>query len=289
MKIIKLQGGLGNQMFQYAFARGLVAKTGQEISFDFSGLNPIKGVTQRSFSLDSFNIKIQKASDPDIKFFTQEKCAPLLTKIKRMFGFKIPSYLHENEHSFHPEVWGVGGDTYFDGYWQSEKYFLHIEKEIREAFAPRQPLSQDGKMIAEKINNSSISLHIRRGDYVTNKKAAETLGTCEMTYYQRALSVAIADIENPHIFIFSDDTSWVKESFDIPYQTTIVSEYKVSDWEEIILMSKCERHIISNSSFSWWGAWLDTKYDTIVIAPAQWTKDLRINNKDITPPSWIRI
>lgn len=292
MKIVKLQGGLGNQMFQYAFARGLAAKTGQDVSFDFSGFNPIKGVTPRSFSLDVFDIIVKKASVSDIQLFTKEKYSARLAMIKRAFGFNVPSYIHEKDHSFNPQIWNHGNDAYFDGYWQSEKYFSHIEREVREAFTAHQPFSQNGKIVAEKIEKigrGSISLHIRRGDYVTNKKAAGALGICEINYYQRALSVATADAENPHIFIFSDDTSWVKENINIPYQSTIVSEYKMSDWEELILMSHCERHIISNSSFSWWGAWLDIKNGMMVIAPIQWAKDPLINNEDITPPSWILI
>jgi len=289
MKIIKLQGGLGNQMFQYAFARGLAEKTKEEVYFDFSGFDAVEGVTPRSFSLDAFNVVVQKASTVDIQSLTKGKRSPRLIKIQRMLCLTVPAYVHEKEHSFHPELWEIHGNAYFDGYWQSEKYFLHVAKEIREAFVPRQPLGTDAAMIAKKITDTSISLHVRRGDYVTNKKASDALGACDLGYYQKAITKALTGLEIPHIFVFSDDIAWVKKNITIPYEATFVSEYNLNDWEELVLMSLCRRHIISNSSFSWWGAWLDARHGTMVIAPLQWVKDSTLTNKDITPPSWIRL
>lgn len=289
MKIVKLQGGLGNQMFQYAFALSLAEETKEEVCFDLSGFDTIPGVTPRSFSLDAFNIDIKKTSTSAVQFFAQERRTRHLTKIKRMFGLKVPSYVQEREHSFHPEVLKVNGDAYFDGYWQSEKYFLPIAKEIREAFTPSKPLSAEGMAMAKNIGDESISLHIRRGDYVTNKKAADALGICDPIYYERALTQAISGLKNPHVFVFSDDIAWVKENLPIPCPATYVSGQNLQNWEELMLMSRCARHILSNSSFSWWGAWLNAKNDTMTIAPARWFKDPALENKDIAPPSWIRI
>lgn len=288
MIIIKIQGGLGNQMFQFALGLGLLEKTNQEIKFDLSGLDPLKGVTERFFGLNKFNIEIPVASASEIKLFTQEKRHHLLTKIKRIFGLRVPRYIIDT-HFFNPKIFDTTDDAYLDGYWQTEKYFPDNKEATQKVFAPRLPLSKSAKMITGKINNESVSIHIRRGDYVTNKKVAAVLGICKLSYFQEALSIATKDFVNATIFVFTDDIKWVKENLKVSHSIIFVSggDNGLEDFEEIILMSKCNRHITSNSSFSWWGAWLDQRDDKMIIAPKQWYK--KFENKDIAPDSWIRI
>lgn len=286
MIIIKIQGGLGNQMFQFALGLGLLEKTKQHIKFDFSGLNT--GITKRFFGLDKFNADTPTASTSDVKFFTQEKKYPRITKIKKMFRFKIPQYITDN-HSFSHRIFDISDNAYLDGYWQSEKYFPEDKEIIRKAFAPKRPLGPTARKIAERIDNSSISIHIRRGDYITNKKVASKMGACNLEYYQKAISKATEGLDNPKIFAFSDDIEWVKENLKTRHSIIFVSEHNLENWEEITIMSICGKHIISNSSFGWWGAWLDPRDNKVVITPKQWYKDTKLANEDIIPPSWIRI
>jgi hypothetical protein len=290
MIIIKIQGGLGNQMFQFALGQNLLEKTKEQVKFDLSGLDTPKEETKRFFELDKFDIKIPTASVSDVNFFTQEKKHPILTKIKRLFGIKVPSYIIDT-HSFNKEVFRITGDAYLDGYWQTEKYFPNDKEVVRKAFVPHFPLSKIANEIADKIDNSSVSIHIRRGDYITNKKVANVIGSCGLSYYKKALSMATENFTNPKIFVFTDDIDWVKENLKTYNSIFFISEKDngLEDWEEIILMSKCKRHVLSNSSFSWWGAWLDSREDKMVIAPKQWFKNPKFENKDITPSSWIQI
>jgi hypothetical protein len=180
---------------------------------------------------------------------------------------------------------------YLDGYWQSENYFTDVAETIRTEITLRQPYGRDaGKMaasIAAKL--ISVSLHVRRADYVQDMKTNKAHGTCTKEYYDAALACIGKKVPNFHVFVFSDDIEWVKTAMTIPYPTTYVSNPEIADYEELILMSSCTHAIIANSSFSWWGAWLNRNSNKIVIAPRQWVVRGRHNYKDITPPSWIRI
>ena len=134
-------------------------------------------------------------------------------------------------------------------------------------------------------------MHVRRGDYANDPNTNKYWGTCGIEYYLEALKYITSKAGNNsmYIFIFSDDIEWVKENMPLQYAATFVSSPEIKDYEELILMSQCDHHIIANSSFSWWGAWLDPKSDKIVIAPKRWTIKDEKNFRDIVPSSWIRI
>lgn len=287
MIIIKLIGGLGNQMFQYALGRNLARINQVELKLDITGFKTYK---LHAYGLEHFNITKNYATAKEVlKFQKYQKKRGRRWFLYNKFVADEQKYVQEKFPHFDPSILKTRDGAYIDGYWQSEKYFLPIAKEIREAFTPSKPLSAEGMAMAKNIGDESISLHIRRGDYVTNKKAADALGICNPIYYEHALAQAISGLKNPHVFVFSDDIAWVKENLSIPCPATYVSGQNLQNWEELLLMSYCTRHILSNSSFSWWGAWLDTKNDTMTIAPARWFKDPALENKDIAPPSWIRI
>jgi len=136
---------------------------------------------------------------------------------------------------------------------------------------------------------NSVSLHIRRGDYLTMQKAIDTIGVCPLDYYDKAIREITRKIKNPTFFIFSDDINWVKENLKTNSPTIFVSGGKLKDYEELILMSKCKHNIIANSSFSWWGAWLNNNPNKIVIAPKKWFKDTSKNTRDLIPESWLKL
>lgn len=268
MIIVKLSGGLGNQMFQYAYGRSLEL-SGKKVAFDVSFFNGNRARTDtaRDFKLNNFNIETKA------KFIIKPR--PILNifnKLIRRLGFK--------QDDFH----------------QSEKHFGDIADTIRQDFKLRHKMNNVAEIVFDVIhkNEISISIHVRRGDYVKDAKTNEYHGTCSPEYYKKALATIVdrlqeKDLEKIHLFIFSDDIEWVKNNLSFPYPSTFVSNPAIPDYEELILMSKCTHHIIANSSFSWWGAWLNPNPEKIVIAPAKWFNTKPSSYKDIVPNSWIKI
>lgn len=266
MKIIKLQGGLGNQMFQYAYGRN-IELLGKVISFDISFYHGNKSRidTTREFKLDKFNIET-KADFLVMRRPIYDLLSKILKKLK----------LVEN------------------GFWQNEKYFKNIEEIIRKEFTLKNDLNSHSSEISNKIllSTDSVSLHIRRGDYVNDKKTNQHHGTCDINYYKLALEYISSKIgKDIQIFVFSDDITWVKGNMSFPYPTIYVSSPEIPDYEELILMSKCKHNIIANSSFSWWAAWLNSNPDKIVIAPKKWANGAynQVKFRDIIPNTWHKI
>ncbi|MBU6231448.1 MAG: alpha-1,2-fucosyltransferase [Patescibacteria group bacterium] len=289
MKIIRIEGGLGNQMFQYAFARSLARSSGDEVALDLAGL-VTPNDTKREYRLkEVFSIEARLASAEESAAFQRGRAHPRVSAFKHAFESQVPIYISERQGTFDPSVFMVRGNAYFRGYWQSERYFASVQDEVRKAFSNFPLLSSAASDLQRMIDESSISLHVRRGDYVTHRGAAEVIGAKSADYYKAALQKAADALGHPRIFAFSDDIAWVKSSLDLPADTVYVSELGLKDWEEMRLMSLCRRHVISNSSFSWWGAWLDPRPDKMVIAPIPWFRDRRLENKDMCPHSWIRI
>lgn len=289
MKIIRMEGGLGNQMFQYAFTRSIAASTGDEVALDLAGLITPND-TQRTYRLkEVFGIEVRLATSEESALFQRGLKNPRLLALKHALRPSAPVYVRERSGSFEPSALKVRGNAYFRGNWQSERYFDRVQEEIRKTFSRFPRLSGAALEIKSEIDESSLSLHVRRGDYVTHKDAAAVIGAQSAEYYKRALDKALAGMDRPRIFVFSDDVPWVKETLDLPISTRYVSGSGAADWEEMHLMSLCRRHVISNSSFSWWGAWLDERPDKLVIAPKPWFREPRLENKYICPSSWIRI
>ena len=135
---------------------------------------------------------------------------------------------------------------------------------------------------------NAVSVHVRRGDYVNNKNANAFHGVCSPEYYRKAIELIAKRVDSPKYFVFSDDIEWVKEHIEIP-NAVFVSQKDIADHEELVLMSKCKHAIIANSSFSWWGAWLNANPNKLVIAPKQWVSDSRVNTVDAIPAEWVRI
>ena len=256
MIIIKLKGGLGNQLFQYAFGLLLADKRGEELKIDNRSLGA-KTDTYRSYSLDNFKISTPLASDSEIK-----KYQPRLA-----FFNKIYNKIFKNYHIGYEEKFLNTKASYIEGFFQSYKY-LELLKELS--------LKKD---IDYKIADNSVAVHIRRGDYVNNPAHF----VCDLKYYQNAFKLIKEKVASPVFYIFSDDIAWAKENL------IFVSRPEIKDFEELILMSRCKNNIIANSSFSFWGAWLNTHNDKIVIAPDKWNNEFPNDYKDLLPPTWFQI
>jgi hypothetical protein len=263
MKIIKIQGGLGNQLFQYAHGRNLEL-AGKKVIFDtsFFSNNRAKIDTARDFKLDKFNIETKaEFSNKNRQIFN------ILNKVTVKLGLK-------------------------QNFYQSERYFINIKDTIQKEFTLKNPLAPKSLVWEEKINSTtnSIALHIRRGDYILNTKTNSFHGVCDLAYYKSALDEMVKRLgNNINIFIYSDDIAWAKENLKFPYPIEFVSDSEIPDYEEMYLMSLCKHNIIANSTFSWWGAWLNQNPNKIVVAPKQWLANKTSNKLDILPESWLQI
>jgi len=281
MIIIKLQGGLGNQMFQYAIGRFLAEKNKTELKLDLSFYNEQQIEPQRKYSLEYFNIIENITGGKDLKKI-KKGIKKLVYLIYKVFLAETFVYTKENFFHFDSNILKIKGDVYLDGYWQSEKYFQSIEEIIHKEFTLKNKLQKED--LINKINNSnSVSIHIRRDDY-TNKKNYYVL---TIEYYKEAIKIIKEKNQNIHLFVFSDDINWVKNNLKTEFPITFIDGNK--DYEDLILMSMCKHNIIANSSFSWWGAWLNQNPHKIVIAPKKWFNKPEINTKDLIPESWLKI
>lgn len=185
------------------------------------------------------------------------------------------------------------GSAYVTGYWQSEKYFKGIENKIREDLQIRIEPSASNKVLLDKIRSANaVSLHIRRGNFVQIDFVNKVHGTCSMDYYQKAVDLISEKISNPVFYIFSDDIPWAKQYLSLNFETVFVDINDAkTDYEDMRLMSNCKHHILANSTFSWWGAWLNPSKEKIVVAPKIWFADEKLNSEtaDLIPEEWIRI
>lgn len=290
MIITHIIGGLGNQLFQYAMARRIAYKNNITLKLDISDYTTYK---LREFKLNQFNIVAEPATQEEIQRFIKNRnrvCLKLIRTYNSFLPFTSRSYVEERFFYYDPETTKLSDDIYLEGHWPSEKYFLDIEHIIRQEFTLKSEMDtyhQDLKKQIETVE--SVSIHIRRGDYVSNPVTNKIHGTCPSDYYNNAIGIITDKIPNPHFFIFSDDPEWVHENFKIPYTTTIMRGNDQKDCEDLILMSSCKNHIIANSSFSWWGAWLNPRKDKMVISPAKWYQGADYDTRDLLPGSWITI
>lgn len=265
MITVRTSGGLGNQMFQYAFGRAKALKNHEELRLFFSR---DKSSTPRNLLLENFNIKSKVIGSVTIK--------------DRLFK------ITERQYTFSEDMYDIP-NGYFVGIWQSEKYFKDFAEEIRADFTLKNPLSVTAKAFEKTITeNDSVSIHIRRGDYVSNPKTKEKHGLVPVGYYVKAILYIMERIPTKRFFIFSDDIEWVKDNLSSPPEAVFVSGNGLSECEELILMSLCKHHIIANSTFSWWAAWLNQNKDEVVIAPKQWFAS-GADESDLIPKNWIRM
>ena len=298
MICVNINGGLGNQMFQYACAKALAINNRTSLVLDLSSLNKSTNngrTTKRSFELSGvFKIKYIEVSSTDLN-----KLKPIHLRMLNVlflkFGIKgvqFSKYFIENKFSYNHNIKKVGKNCYLSGYWQSPKYFNSIETLIRKEFTFQKPLDSKNLEILNLIKNTiSVSIHIRRTDFqIINSN--DIHGTCSIDYYQRSILHIEKNVINPVFFIFSDDINWAKENLKVPMNSYLVSgSTGEKSYIDMQLMSNCNHNIIANSSFSWWGAWLNSNPNKIVIAPKKWFSDEKMNAQtdDLIPAEWIRM
>ncbi|MCG2694793.1 alpha-1,2-fucosyltransferase [Candidatus Parcubacteria bacterium] len=288
--IVGIGGGLGNQLFQYALARNLTISKNKKVKFDLSWFDTYKD--RRTYKLNYFNTIAEIATKKEVaRLKKYERKSGHFSFFHNYFIADDSIFIKQkNAGSFEPKIFNIDKSVYLFGVWHSEKYFENIKDNIRKEITLKKELGEILKKTEEKMQNSkSVSLHIRRGDYITDQKAVKILGVLPLNYYHKAIKIISSKIQGPIFFIFSDDIDWVKENLKINFPTIFVSNNNTKDYEELILMSKCKHNIIANSSFSWWGAWLNQNPNKIVIAPKNWFRDKSINTKDLAPEKWIKL
>ena len=291
MVITNLIGGLGNQMFQYTAARALSLKRNVSLRVDISGFANY-GLHQ-GFELQRiFNCPAEIASEADVRgilgwqypsSIRQLLSRPGMGAFRRK-GLVVEPYFHHWQ-----EIKNVPSDCYLTGYWQSEKYFLEVATQMRRDFSFRLPLENQNAELAKQIDQvNAVSLHVRRGDYTNNPKTTKKHGLCSLDYYQAAIRYIAERVTPPHFFVFSDDIAWVKNNLKIDFPHQYVDfNHGAESYNDMRLMSMCKHHIIANSSFSWWGAWLNPRMDKIVVAPKHWFAN-QTDIQDLLPLGWVK-
>lgn len=295
MIVAKLMGGLGNQMFQYAFGKALALKHNVKLKLDISALTDQEdgsNNTIRDFSLKAFNIHADLASEQEIQEFKKNK----IGKIVDLASLSLPLrssrlYVREPHFHFFENALKAPENSYIDGYWQSEKYFNSIRKQLLEEFSPVKPISTQSKSIADKIKSTtSVSIHVRRGDYISVPQNSDLYEVCSETYYKEAINIIANKVENPVFYVFSNEPEWFENNIKIDFPVEFVRHNTGNNsFEDMYLMSLCQHNIIANSSFSWWGAWLNQHPDKLVLAPKKWFKNNLKNTKDLLPQAWIQL
>lgn len=275
MIVVRLKGGLGNQLFQYAIGRALVNGSGGPLMLDtttgFRG-DPYR----RTYRLHHFNIAATPADACELQG---------ISRIARFQGLALRElewFWMYRLGSYHiPKVFRlpICSHVYLDGYWQSELYFKHIEQIIRKEFTVVTSFDKRTYEYAKLLSEgNSISVHVRHENYVM---------TCPRSYYVKAVERMSQRVEKPLFVIFSDDAEWVAENLDFVKPSVMVSsEGEDRDVKDLWLMSLCRHHIIANSTFSWWGAWLGQHPEKQVIGPRLWSNPRRLVVKHVLPPEW---
>lgn len=279
-------------MFQYAAGRALSLERQTPLLLDVSGFNTYS--RHQGFELKRiFNCSPRIATKNDVRTVLGWQSSPVFKKIVSrpfMKSFRREELVLEPHFHFWQEVGATASVCYLQGYWQSQRYFEKHLAVIRDDFKFKLPLKDKNVELAARITQvNAVSLHVRRGDYLSNKKATDFHGLCSIDYYGDAIKNISSKIINPVFFIFSDDIAWVRENLPMEFPCHYVDHNQgIESFNDMHLMSLCCHNIIANSSFSWWGAWLNTNQDKIVIAPKKWFAN-SINTKDLLPDGWISL
>jgi len=284
-------GGLGNQMFQYAAARALSLSCGLELKLDTSGFERYEVHSgfelNRVFSLDT---ELIGSAELQAVFGWRS-----LSIFRRLIGYVDlgrligGGFVAEPSFKFWPGFFQRDTPSYLIGYWQSYKYFSDYGGVIRADFSFGEKLNENNSAVLSSIKSSnSVSLHVRRGDYVSSSKANSHHGVCGVDYYARAVAYISSRVSNPVFYVFSDDIEWSKKNLVFSDRVFFIDWNVGSEsYIDMQLMTQCKHNVIANSSFSWWGGWLNGNRDKIVVAPNNWFVSEILNTEDLIPDEWV--
>lgn len=281
MIIVRIKTGLGSQLFQYATARRLAFVNNARLLLDISSFETN---LSRHYSLYHFNIDADIANEREIDLFSE---------VERLDNpsDRLRARVEEKHYHFDPDILTLRGDIYLNGFWQSEKYFEDIQDLLRSELTIVNEPTAENRRIADLITKTnSVSLHIRRGDHVSNPFVSEHHGFLPLDYYYAAVRYIEERISCSHYYVFSDEPHWAQANLYIESPTTFINVNSVENaYEDLRLMSMCKHHIIANSGLSWWGAWLSQYSKKLVCAPRMWFAKQHLNTDDLVPSSWTRL
>ncbi len=296
MKFITITGGLGNQMFIAAFREELLERGFRAVLF-VPFKKSSKKYGHQGYELEKlFEIKPGKGY---LELFAIELLSLYnhllrITPVKsrhffyRAVGISIVT-VPEN-FIFYSSVFEFKNtNELYRGTWQSELFFSNAQKRVKEIFVFKKKMASEKttEMINQIGNENGVSIHIRRGDYLSNQYANGFAGVCTPDYYIRAIDLIKEKVDKPVFYVFTDDPEWVNENFKLENAVYVHHNKGIDSWQDMYLMSECKHNIIANSSFSWWGAWLNANPTKIVIAPLKWWKPFEQDN--VVPKEWIRL
>lgn len=296
MKIVKIAGGLGNQMFQYAFLKAIAKNNNEPVAIDLSLYKPAN--TLNGINLVHNGYELKKIFGIDLPVASKREVNRLAITPDNLFKRAIKKFFPKKTHlmyyslAFAPDyLKPQGKDLFYEGYWQSEKYFSDIKEQIKKDFTFPDS-DQTNKAFLEQLGNNSLSIHVRRGDYKNQK----VLSLLEKDYYDRALTYITQNQKITGIAVFSNDIEWCRQNLDFKGLPVFFATHNTGSdsYKDMALMSKCSHNIIANSSFSWWSAWLNSNPDKTVIAPKNWVNpefdaDYLKLLDDIVPENWIKL
>lgn len=270
LHVVQMTGGLGNQMFQYALyqklkAQGKTAKLEDESGYRDAG-------TREKHLQKAFDITYERPTVAEMQLLTDSSLKFLNRVRRKLFGRKSKSYV-EKQFNYDANVFAQEA-AYYEGCWQTEKYFKDIESKLREEFTFRCEIPEESRRFLDRIENcNAVSVHIRRGDYLNEAQQKVYGGICTDSYYERAVSMVKEKVPDARFFIFTNDPVWAKAHMTGEEFEVVDCNDESAGYLDMLLMSHCKHHIIANSSFSWWGAWLNPHADKIVVAPSKWLND----------------
>lgn len=290
MIVMRLKGGLGNQIFQYALGRRLSLDHNTELALETSSF---KTDHLRKYRLNTFQIQANIVSNT-LPFFPttgrKRRLNTVLQFFRKLVGKPFEIY-KETGFSFDPQVLKCSSNSFFDGFWQSEQYFSSVRSILLADLIPAKPLQGMLAHIANEISQSnSVSIHVRRGDYVSDPTTTAYHGVCSKEWYEQAAKHMKQRVPDLHFFVFSDDYDWAKSNLTFGAPTRFIEPSPDGlECNDLYAMSLCKHNVIANSSFSWWGAWLNQNPNKIVISPKQWFIAGPQNTDDLIPKNWIRL
>lgn len=292
MIIVKLMGGLGNQMFQYAFGKHLAVKYNTDLKLDISFLQnrnvSIKNHVYRNYDLDIFELAPQFALNEEVGKLTNYFNDPYLNFLARKIMGRTKAHVFETDMSFMATAFNSPDNVFLEGYWQSEKYFKPILNSLKIDFTIKGDSPREVKILTEEIlSKQAVCVNLRRGDFLVSS----THGVCSPEYYYKAEQKILSIYPDATFFVFSDDIDWCIQNLKFSVPTTFVQHYYAGDKFEwyLHLMMQCKHFIIANSSFAWWAAYLAKNVDKTVIAPGKWVQSETLYNADIYPENWLTI
>lgn len=280
MIIVKVWGGIGNQLFQYVFGQYLHHRFGEEVCYDDNSFVSVDRLRKRELDALSANV----VYDNRCVFSRHRGMSNRLLRF--MFQLSPRHHFIKEGHPL-PKIYHASHVYFFQGYWQDINYYEWLQENVPSFAISSRRFPKELEEIKKLILSvsESTSVHVRRGDYFT-PKLINTFGVCDAPYFERAMKKVLEEKPMTQFFVFSDDLEWVKNNVSLPETAVLVPNYEISQFAYIELMSLCRNHIISNSSFSWWGAVLNNQVGTMVISPRRW---LLTTDRTIAKKEWIKI